>query len=57
MQSAYHKALAYLEQEMYNLWQEDFVTKEDYLLGLEGLKELSATEVMSMAKQWKESEV
>lgn len=56
-QSAYHKALAYLEQEMYELWQEEYTTKEDYLLGLEGLKELSAAEVMSMAKQWKESDL
>ena len=57
MQSAYHKALAYLEQAIYELWQEDYMTKEEYEESMEGLKELSASEIMKMAKQWKESEV
>ena len=56
-QSAYHKALAYLEQEIYELWQESYNTKEEYLESMEGLKELSAAEIMKMAKQWKESDI
>ena len=57
MQSAYHKALAYLEQAIYELWQEDYMTKEEYEESMEGLKELSAPEIMKMYKAWKESEV
>ena len=57
MQSAYHKALAYLELEVYKLWQEGYNTKEEYLESMEGLKELSASEIMKMYKAWKESDI
>ena len=55
-QSVYHKAMAYLEQEIYNLWQEGYNTKEEYFQSIEGLRELSAAEVMEMYKTWKECE-
>ena len=54
--SAYNQAVDYLMQSFYDLWQEGYNTELEYMEACEGLKELSASEVMEMYKAWKDSE-
>ena len=56
-QSAYHKAMEYLTKEITSMMNEGFLSQEDGINGIEGLKDLSAAEIMEMFKAWKDSEV
>lgn len=55
-QSAYAKAIAYITEEIENMVSQRFMTDEDGKNAIDGLKDLSAAEVMVMFKEWKDCE-
>ena len=53
-QSTYHKAIKYLEEEIRDLWKYDCITEKEMFKAIDGLKDLSAAEIMQMYKDWKD---
>jgi hypothetical protein len=54
--SAYDRALQYLVNEFKTQYMEGYNTQEEYLQAVDALSEMSAAEVLTMYKQWKDLE-
>ena len=54
--SAYDRAVQYLVNEFKTQYREGYNTQEEYLQAVDALSEMSAAEVLTMYKQWKDLE-
>jgi hypothetical protein len=54
--SPYDRAVQYLVSEFKSQYLEGYNTEAEYLQAVDALSEMSAAEVMTMYKEWKELE-